>query len=211
MKSSQKRSSRSSKTAFSLSIILHGFIVILFIIINVENSKRKSPGYFIINFLESSENKTEVKVKKEINKQRGKFQQPEKNNFKEIQSVQKKSAQTNYDTTAERSPFTSLISDSTYDDLSFARSLLDTFLVRHPEYSKLILKEQAKDLKDKKLSGQSSFWNRETLEKKLNEEIHKYLSSKFPEGSEHALNKYTGPGLQIPIGDLIDLVKKIFK
>lgn len=93
--------------------------------------------------------------------------------------------------------------DSSNYDLQFAQSVLDTFLVRNPVYAKFILEEQAKGIAKRKFTRQS-------IVRKLNDELHKYLKEKYPEGSDHAVNKYTGPGIQIPIGDLINLVKKIF-
>ena len=39
----------------------------------------------------------------------------------------------------------------------------------------------------------------------------KYLKEHFPEGSEHAMSPYGGPGMQIPIDGLIDDIKKIFE
>jgi hypothetical protein len=87
--------------------------------------------------------------------------------------------------------------------LKYARTLLDSFLITHPEYSSLILKQQAKELAENKFS-------RLNLEDKIAQEIYLYLKERYPEGSEHEINKYTGPGIQIPIGDLIDLIKDLF-
>lgn len=217
MKFSRKQNPGPHKTAFLISFILHGFVFVLFFIINIETPERKIPGYIIINFSSGLQqtpfgNKTKAEVKNGIGikVKKQKFPLPEKKNHNKVQAVQKNLTGIINDTTEKSSPLYS-ISDSTQYDLNFARSLLDTFLVKHPEYSSLILKEQSKELKDKKLTAQSPALLRATIERKLNEEIHKYLASKFPEGSEHAMNKYTGPGLQIPIGDLIDMIKKILK
>jgi hypothetical protein len=87
--------------------------------------------------------------------------------------------------------------------LKYARTLLDSFLITHPEYSSLILKQQAKELAENKFS-------RLNLEDKIAQEIYLYLKERYPEGSEHEINKYAGPGIQIPIGDLIDLIKDLF-
>ena len=224
MKFSRKQNPGPYKTAFLISFILHGFVFVLFFIINIETPERKIPGYIIINFSSGlqpvshrgertpsgGKAKTEIKNGIGIKVKKQKFPLPEKKNHNKVQPVQKNLTGIINDTTEKSSPLYS-ISDSTQYDLNFARSLLDTFLVKHPEYSSLILKEQSKELKDKKLTAQSPALLRATIERKLNEEIHKYLASKFPEGSEHAMNKYTGPGLQIPIGDLIDMIKKILK
>lgn len=87
--------------------------------------------------------------------------------------------------------------------LKYARTLLDSFLVTHPEYSALILKQQAKELTEKKNS-------RLSFEDKITHDIYLYLKARYPEGREHEMNKYTSPGIQIPIGDLIDLIKDLF-
>jgi hypothetical protein len=87
--------------------------------------------------------------------------------------------------------------------LKYARTLLDSFLITHPEYSSLILKQQAKELAENKFS-------RLNLEKKITEEIYIYLKERYPKGPERDFNKYAGPGIQIPIGDLIDLIKDLF-
>ena len=87
--------------------------------------------------------------------------------------------------------------------LNFSRTLLDSFLITNPGYSKLILKERVKNLKD-------TVSMRQQWEKRINDAIHKYLRENYPEGSEHAINKYTGPGINIPIDDLTDKIKGIF-
>ena len=87
--------------------------------------------------------------------------------------------------------------------LKFARTLLDSLLISNPGYSRLILAEKVKGLKD-------STFARQELERKVNDAIHKYLMEYYPEGSEHAINKYTGPGINIPIDDLIDIIKGVF-
>jgi hypothetical protein len=87
--------------------------------------------------------------------------------------------------------------------LKYARSLLDSFLVTYPEFSSLILKQQAKDLTENKNS-------RLSLEDKITRDIYLYLKDRYPEGGEHEMNNYTSPGIQIPIGDLINLIKDLF-
>jgi hypothetical protein len=87
--------------------------------------------------------------------------------------------------------------------LKYARTLLDPFLITHPEYSSLILKQQAKKLAENKFS-------RLNFEKKITEEIYIYLKERYPKGPERDFNKYAGAGIQIPIGDLIDLIKGLF-
>jgi hypothetical protein len=73
----------------------------------------------------------------------------------------------------------------------------------HPEYSSLVLKQQAKELTENKIS-------RLSLEDKKTRDIYMYLKERYPEEAEHEINKYTAPGIQIPIGDLIDLIKDLF-
>ena len=87
--------------------------------------------------------------------------------------------------------------------LNFSRTLLDSLLITNPGYSILILKERVKSLKD-------TVSIRQEWERRLNEAIHRYLRENYPEGSEHAINKHTGPGINIPIDDLIDVIKGIF-
>ena len=96
--------------------------------------------------------------------------------------------------------------DSTEDDLKFAASLLDTFLVRHPEYAKFILQQQAKRLAENRKAV-----TRYDIVRKINDELHEYIQKNFPEGSEHAMSPYGGPGMQIPIDGLIDAIKDVFK
>lgn len=87
--------------------------------------------------------------------------------------------------------------------LNLSHSLLDSLLITNPGYSKLILKETIKNLED-------TASIRQEWERRLNEEIHKYLREYYPEGSDNAINKYTGPGINIPIDDLIEIIKGIF-
>ncbi len=92
------------------------------------------------------------------------------------------------------------------EDLKFAANLLDTFLVRNPEYARFILQQQAKIL----VKIEKRF-TRYELERKINKQLHEYIQKNFPEGSEHAMNPNVGPGMQIPIDGLIDAIKDIFK
>jgi hypothetical protein len=82
--------------------------------------------------------------------------------------------------------------------LKYAKTLLDSFLITHPEYSSLVLKQQAKELAEVK------------FREKITEEIYIYLKERYPKGPERDFNKYAGAGIQIPIGDLIDLIKGLF-
>ena len=97
--------------------------------------------------------------------------------------------------------------DTIYHNLNFAATLLDSFLVRHPEYSHYILQQQAKELVENKNIKKFS---RLALEERINEELDKYLKEYYPEGSEHEMNPNGGPGMQIPIDGLIDAIKEIF-
>ncbi len=84
--------------------------------------------------------------------------------------------------------------------------MLDTFLVRHPEYAKFILQQQAKRLAENRKAV-----TRYDIVRKINDELHEYIQKNFPEGSEHAMSPYGGQGMQIPIDGLIDAIKDVFK
>lgn len=107
-----------------------------------------------------------------------------------------------------KKPVISAASDTDKPDLKYASTLLDTFLIRHPEYAKYILRQHGKNLVKNK---NNNMFSRLEAENMVNDELHKYLKENFPEGSEHAMNPNGGPGMQIPIDGLIDAIKKIFK
>ncbi len=204
MKPLKKSYKKEKSIAFALSILIHGILFLILLIIVVEPSPGQKSLYTILNFVEVKPeipNKTKQTVKpipSERKKETVKI-----NNQKNIEE------KTIIDTTSEKPKVYKIEQvDSSYLSLKFAATLLDSFLVRHPEYSKYILQQQAKELVENKNIKRFS---RLELEKRINEEMAKYLKENYPEGSEHAMSPYGGPGMQIPIDGLIDAIKKIFE
>ena len=209
MKLAKKDSKKEKSIPVILSLLIHGIFFLVLIIVKIESSPGHRTTYTILNFVEVKPLKPEVPakikhpvkitppvIKKEIAKVK-------KQNIEEEKKI--------IDTTKEKQEtkiYKSEPVDSTYLSLKFAATLLDSFLVRHPEYSKYILQQQAKELVENKNIKKFS---RLALEKRINEEMAKYLKEHFPEGSEHAMSPYGGPGMQIPIDGLIDDIKKIFE
>ncbi len=199
-------------TSFSISILIHGILLILFIVIKIHSSPSNISQYTNLQIVEVPIAKSQTKIKTEVtqvNKNVEHTVKKEQVNF-EKQNIAEK-VQALVDTNKQAREITipaNVLADSTNADLKFASSLLDTLLILHPEYSSVILKQEAKNLV---WNTKTNKFTRLALEKRINDEIHKYLKEKFPEGSEHALNPYTGPGLQIPIDGLIDKIRDIFK
>jgi len=199
-------------TSFSISILIHGILLILFIVIKINSSPSNISQYTNLQIVEVPIAKSQTKIKTEVtqvNKNVEHTVKKEQVNF-EKQNIAEK-VQALVDTNKQAREITipaNVLADSTNADLKFASSLLDTLLILHPEYSSVILKQEAKNLV---WNTKTNKFTRLALEKRINDEIHKYLKEKFPEGSEHALNPYTGPGLQIPIDGLIDKIRDIFK
>ena len=194
-----------NKKPVFLSILVHIILLITFMFFQFGNSSTSEPGYSTILFSEIPAKTTEedkTVTKRQLEKEPViKNEKPviaEKIVIKQTEIIMDSSL-----TSKDTSVVSSVINDDDYNYLQFAQSLLDTFLVRNPVYAKFILKEQAKGIAKRKFS-------RQTLVKKLNDELHKYFKEKYPEGSDQAINENVGPGLQIPIGDVINLVKKIF-
>ena len=198
--------------AFVLSLLLHGIGLLIFIIIELEYIDHKKDTYTTITFIEVNPYQSIQKKEAELQPERDivrplKKKEPTKSNLQADETTIKVSRDTSenrqeiYVTETETT-------DSSNENLKFAESLLDSFLILYPEYSRYILKEQAKNIKG---NPNDKRFSRIALEKRINDELHKYISEKFPEGSQHEINKYTGPGLNIPIGDLIDIIRKIFQ
>jgi hypothetical protein len=196
---------------FIFSLLIHGIILLLFFIIKIEFMPREKTVYSTLNFVETSPPKQQTTLKKEP-VQVSKI--PAKPKIKQEKKIQQKKEVTKNiveDTILNKEKNTfpiSKIPESTDQRLKFAATLLDSFLVRHPEYALFVLQEQAKDLVKKKNIKEFS---RLELEKKINDELDEYLKKFYPEGSEHAMKKYTGPGLQIPLDGFIESIKKIFE
>lgn len=128
-----------------------------------------------------------------------------------IQRQNKKAAETTIDTSEinQKINFSkSEHADTSKERFKYASTFLDSFLVKHPEFARYILQQQAKNLINNK---NNSMFAKEDKEKKVNDELHKYLKENFPEGSEHAMDENLGPGIHIPIDGLIDAIRKIFK
>ena len=198
MKKSKNTEKSHIRTSFLVSFLLHLVVVVIFIFIKFESFSSDVPEYSTIEFYKAPD----VTKPQTINKKK---HQPTKE--KSIEKIKVQEPIVSIDTLIERKDTFKIDSSrNTNPDqyLEFARTLLDTFLVRNPQYASMVLKQQAKALAHKK-------FDRETLIKRINDELHNYIRKYFPEGSEHAINPYTGPGLQIPIDDLINLVKKIFQ
>jgi len=194
-----------NKKPVFLSILVHIILLITFMFFKFGNSSTSEPEYSTILFSElpaKTNEKDKTVTKKQLEKEPViKNEKPiitEKIVIKQPEIISDSSI-----ISKDTSVVSSVINDDDNNYLQFAQSLLDTFLVRNPVYAKFILQEQAKGMAKRKFS-------RQILVKKLNDELHKYFKAKYPEGSDHAINENVGPGLQIPIGDVINLVKKIF-
>ena len=196
-----------SKLSLVISVLVHEFAFWIIVLFEYELISTEESVYLEILFDEVT-----IKSSKE-----------------EIESVQKKIKETRShsinempitDTLVNKNYFVEAANDTTSSEseyssvepseketkqlyLKYARTILDSFLISHPEYSRLILKQQAKELAEYKFS-------RLNLEKKIAQEIYIYLKERYPNGPERDFNKYAGPGIQIPIGDLIDLIKDLF-
>ena len=196
--------------AFILSVLLHGIVLFIFVILEFEYISQDKDDYFTITLKEinpsESIQKNEIGLKKEKEPH-----QKEERSIENNSRVNEITIKVEKDTSVMKQeifiPGTELEVNNE-ENLKFAESLLDSFLILYPEYSRYILKEQAKNIKG---NPNDKRFSRLALEKMINDELHKYISEKFPEGSQHEINKYTGPGLNIPIGDLIDIIRKIFQ
>ena len=193
--------------SISLSILLHGILVIIFLLIEIKypTVEKNKPIQLNIKIIQQQPEKVETvklpTIKRKIHRTQ-KTKQKESPKIKE----EKESVVDTTITNKKEQIVKSEKPDSTEDDLKFAASLLDTFLVRHPEYAKFILQQQAKRLAENRKAV-----TRYDIVRKINDELHEYIQKNFPEGSEHAMSPYGGPGMQIPIDGLIDAIKDVFK
>jgi hypothetical protein len=208
--------------SFFLSILLHGILILLILLIKIEYPhEKKYDEYLFFNFIEIKPDANKTLEKKsaesiqeiELHNQKNDLLSINKNKENQITktAVDSTSIKSIIDTASNKVKIfvpVSQLADSSYRSLTFAATLLDSFLVRHPEYSRYILEQQAKELVENKNIKRFS---RLALEKRINEELDKYLKEYYPEGSEHEPNPYAGPGMQIPIDGLIDAIKKIFE
>ena len=198
MKKSKNTEKSHIRASFLVSLLLHLVVAAIFISVKLESSSTDVPEYSTIEFYKAPDITQPKTIKK-------KKRPPVKE--KSIEKIKVQEPIVSIDTLIEKKDTVKIdTSLNTNPDqyLEFARTLLDTFLVRNPQYASMVLKQQAKALAKNK-------FDRESLVKRINDELHDYIRKNFPEGSEHSINPYTGPGLQIPIDDVIDLVKKIFQ
>jgi hypothetical protein len=208
LKLHKKNSKKEKSIALILSILIHGILFLILLILKVEPSPGQRSLYTILNFVEIKPEKHEVINKKKLTIQPIPYKQKNETVKTDKQKDIVKE-QAVIDTAIEKTKiYKNEQIDSSYLSLKFAATLLDSFLVLHPEYGKYILQQQAKELVENKKIKQFS---RLELEKRINEEMAKYLKENYPEGSEHAMSPYGGPGMQIPIDGLIDAIKKIFE
>ncbi|MEJ2614223.1 MAG: hypothetical protein P8Z35_04640 [Ignavibacteriaceae bacterium] len=219
MKLLKKNQNKEKAAALLLSILIHGILILIIINIKIEYPQVKNSIYSMLNFVEIKPEEKNIIEKKEPEKINNTVNNQKREPVKIKQQKVEEAVKTAKDTISNKSAVDTTLKkgkifitrkeleDTTYHSLKFAATLLDSFLVRHPEYGKYILQEQAKELVDNKNNKKFS---RLALEQRINEELDKYLQQHYPEGSEHAINPYTGPGLQIPIDDLIDAIKNIF-
>ncbi len=196
--------------SLTLSILIHGFFLFILIIIKLENTSESKSPYLILNFSEykQEESKPLIKTEEEIEKPSIPIKHAKKEGINKKSNEESEKTEIDTISNKKRIKVTGTVQlDTIYHNLNFAATLLDSFLVRHPEYSHYILQQQAKELVENKNIKKFS---RLALEEKINEELDKYLKENYPEGSEHAMNPNGGPGMQIPIDGLIDAIKKIF-
>lgn len=196
-----------SKQSLIISILIHGFAITTFILLEIRLIMADKPVYLEIIFdkvilgnqeeeVETRQGNTGETRPEEINKIFNPDTLGNKDNY-----LKKRNKSRHYKSKIKAAEPTEKEKRLIY--LKNARTLLDSFLVTHPEYSGLILKQQAKDLTENKnyILG---------LGDKITRDIYLYLKDRYPEGGKLEMNKYTSPGIQIPIGDLIDLIKNLF-
>ena len=196
-----------SKLSLVISVLIHGFAFWVLVLLEYELITAEEPIYLEILFdeviiknpkevIKSGQKKNTETIQQNINEKPGKDTLLITDNF----------VDNTKDTTLsdyESSSIEPSENERKQVYLKYAKTLLDSFLITHPEYRSLILKQQAKELAENKFS-------RINLEDKIAQEICIYLKERYPKGPERDFNKYAGPGIQIPIGDLIDLIKDLF-
>ncbi len=206
MKSKSRKAFIIPLRVFYLSALSHGVLLALLSLITMDDIYQKHLSYNSVFFSEFRYKKPAGEIKPKpfkrkitINKENkeSELETSPQNNINPIAFIDPVKSEA--DTTISESE--KIETGNQY--LNFSRSLLDSLLVINPGYTKLILKERIKNLKD-------TVSIRLEWEKRINDEIHKYLREYYPEGSENAINKYTGPGINIPIDDLIEIMKGIF-
>jgi hypothetical protein len=198
-------------SAFIFSIILHVIVFFILILIEFQVISHKKNSSLTITLTENYPyksipgNETKLKSEREIviPQMKEEFNKNDSQISKAIPDIEKDTSESKQVIFIPQT----VLTGSDDETLKFAESLLDTFLILHPEYSTYVLHEKAKKIKE---NPDDRIFSKLTLEKRINDELHKYIRGKFPEGSQHEINKYAGPGINIPIGDLIDIIRKIF-
>ncbi len=211
MISLQKRLNKNELAVYSVSILIHGMLLLALLFVGIKYYHVKEIRS-VVQFVEVTPSKPAKIERSKSMPVKQKIQLPSKIIPVKIHSAEKEiSSETLIDSNkikkkvdiSEQTPI-----DSTELRLKFARTMLDTFLIRNPEFAHYILKQQAKYLMQNQTQRMLT---RMGMEKKINNELHKYIQDNFPEGSEHAMSETGGPGMQIPIDGLIDAIKKIFQ
>ena len=198
MKKIKNQIGNNIRTSILISLFLHLAVLLIFAIIEFGNVPGRALEYSTIEFSETPASTLQkIIIKKKKHFTAGEKEVEKYDTMNQVASLNSAGAKKDSVNTA------SFDSVSNKEYLKFAETLLDTFLIRYPQYASMVLKQHAKALASKSFT-------RETLINRINDELHKYIRRNFPEGSEHEINPYTGPGIQIPIDDLINIVKKIF-
>ena len=198
MKKIKNQIGNNIRTSILISLFLHLVVLLIFAIIEFGNVPGRALEYSTIEFSETPASTLQkIIIKKKKHFTAGEKEVEKYDTMNQVASLNSAGAKKDSVNTA------SFDSVSNKEYLKFAETLLDTFLIRYPQYASMVLKQHAKALASKSFT-------RETLINRINDELHKYIRRNFPEGSEHEINPYTGPGIQIPIDDLINIVKKIF-
>ncbi len=208
MNSVKKKTNKDRIIVLIISVSLHAilFLILLLVEVRYNPGKSVSASFTALNITTGTYQKevnkeARVRIKNRKSETKLKKQNAEVPNVKEeLPSVIDSTSKHTVSDTSNKA-----IADT---GLKYASTLLDTFLVRHPEYAKYILQQQAKDLVNDK---NTKMFTRLEMETRINDVLHKYIMENFPEGSEHAMNPNGGPGMQIPIDGVIDAIKKIFK
>ena len=198
MKKIKNQIGNNIRTSILISLFLHLAVLLIFAIIEFGNVPGRALEYSTIEFSETPASTLQkIIIKKKKHFTAGEKEVEKYDTMNQVASLNSAGAKKDSVNTA------SFDSVSNKEYLKFAETLLDTFLIRYPQYASMVLKQHAKALASKSFT-------RETLINRINDGLHKYIRRNFPEGSEHEINPYTGPGIQIPIDDLINIVKKIF-
>ena len=204
----KKKKNRDHLIIFSLSVLIHVILFLIFMLTEINYYPSKIT-YTTLRLINIAPGKTQKGIK---NEKPGKAEKihyvPQAGHFKNNIPNKKVETAAVADTVLNLKKLNKSNGASADTNLKYASTLLDTFLVRHPEYARYILQQQAKNLVENK---NNKMFTRLEMETKINDELHKYIKQNFPEGSEHAMNNSAGPGMQIPIDGLIDAIKKIFK